>query len=100
MYSKKKILGIRCEINICDELEHDENLVLVGGTKLILKKRHIGFLLPIEKFAVMGESPFFIKGSSFLGFFGPNVRNDFLLRINSRGCLREIVVPDRDVLFL
>lgn len=98
---KEEILGVRCELAESQrEILADEAAVAVGKKEVIVKKKGIGFFDNLEKFAVIGESPFFLKPDCISSLIGPSVSRNFLVKINSRGYLHEIIVPEESVIFL
>lgn len=99
MFCKRDILGIKCEI-LRHYSEEDEKAILLGGQVLFVKTEHLDCLRAPEKFAAIGESPFFLRSSALLRFGGPSSVKKYLLTLNSRGYLRDVFVNEQDVIFL
>ena len=101
MLLKYEVLGIRCEL--CEKQQgarQDETIVVINGEKASIKTKSIGFFQPAEKFAVIGESPCYIKNSGIINLVGPSKLGNFLLKLNSRGYLEEFFIPESEVIFL
>jgi hypothetical protein len=101
MLLKDKIMGIKCNIvkEKHDSLD-DELVIIMNNNHVCIKAEHIKALEPCEKFAVCGESPFYLGSSGIHEIIGPSKSNNFLVKVNSRGYLHEFLVPEKDVLFL
>lgn len=97
---KEEIFGVRCELSTSQrDVFHDEVAVFIDKKEIVVKKDCLGFFNSMEKFAVQGISPYFLKPSGLVGISGPSSARDFLIKINSRGYLSEVLVPESEILF-
>ncbi len=100
MLLKNEIAGVRCAFSDCQKDVHEgEVLIEIGARKVIIKINNIALVEPVEKFAVIGEKPCYLKSSGIIEIAGPTASNDFLLKINSRGYSEEFFVNEEDVIF-
>lgn len=101
MLLKNEVLGVRCKLAESQQgIYDDEVSVFFNNKNIVVKKKHLGFLEPRERFAVIGASQCYLSNKAIISLLGPTKTRYFLVKINSRGYLHEILVPEEDVLFL
>jgi hypothetical protein len=101
MLLKESVIGIKIDLSGSqDSAFPDENVVNISGKKVLIKSKYIGELEPREKFAVLGESPFYLRKEGILSIIGPTTRKKYLVSTNSRGYQEKFFVSEEDVLFL
>lgn len=100
MFSKRDVLGIRCEIVNHQIISGDEKAVMIADRLFFIQDKNIGCFCHAEKFAVRGESPFYVRADCLIDFAGPNSGNKYLIRLNSRGCCEKHFVNESDLVFM
>jgi len=100
MLLKDCVLGIKCELvsDRCD-ISHGETKISVNGREIFVRTENLELMRLAERFAVLGESPIILSNSGIISMIGPTLARNFLVKINSRGYLNEILVPEDSVLF-
>ena len=98
---KKEIMGVKCDFSESQEGTYSgEFSILINDEHVIVKSENIGLIENAEKHASIGNKACYLKTSGIMSLIGPSKINWFLMKINSRGYVKELFVKEEDVIFL